>query len=441
MPVSMVTRVLLITLQIIGFYCSNSRRVIERIKYLETRINTESQFRDEEYGYIIDRLDEIDKRLNASTEQRVSFVNSDQKTSDVSTETVDHLRKDFTRIRTAFREEKSETARIRREIPKIENDLTAVKHDLEYYCTMNLNKTDELISRVEESDVERKTDMEMTIEEIYGVKSALENSINNTSILVGQEFKGTAEEIEESIQRTVKKEFKIMEDNTKQEIADTKAKVEIIEILVSQLSAHLGHLFGYYSCLGMLRSGVYKTRMGLEVYCDQTTDGGGWLVFQRRQSGEVDFYRNWTEYRNGFGDLNGDFWLGNEHLSILTAKGDHELRIDMEDFDGNKAYAKYSKFKVYPEEDKYKLEVSGYSGNAGDSLGYHNGMAFSTFDNDKSGHCAKSYHGAWWYKSCHYSHLNGQYFDIPGKSDAKGISWWYWKNNHYCLKSVEMKFR
>ncbi|XP_045179558.2 ficolin-2-like [Mercenaria mercenaria] len=250
--------------------------------------------------------------------------------------------------------------------------------------------------------------------------------------------------------QTTIKELKIMEGNTRQKIAETKAKVENLEFLVRQIFARIEHLFGYYYCLetknaGMLRSGVYKQRQGLEIYCDQTTDGGGWLVFQRRQSGEIDFYRNWTEYKNGFGDITGEFWLGNEHLSSLTATGDHELRIDIEDFNGNKAFAKYSKFKVHPEEDKYKLEVSGYSGSAGDSLKYHNGMKFTTSDRDNDGtiyfNCAIERHGAWWYGYCHRSNLNGQYFNIPDKIDSNGINWWDWKNSYYCLKSVEMKFR
>ncbi|XP_053387341.1 microfibril-associated glycoprotein 4-like [Mercenaria mercenaria] len=262
-----------------------------------------------------------------------------------------------------------------------------------------------------------------------------------------------AAESEENIRSIVDNSI-TLNSNTRDEVVEqvkiNTRKIENIEMLVTKLSSRLGHLFGYDSCSeakndGILRSGIYKLLPGLEVYCDQTTDGGGWTVFHRRKNGEVDFYRNWKEYKNGFGDVNGEFWLGNEHLSILTATGDHELRIDMEDFEGNRAFAKYSKFKIYPEEDKYKLEVSGYSGNAGDSLEYHSGMAFSTFDNDndkyQSRNCAKDGHGAWWYNICHYSHLNGQYFNILGKIDTRGITWWHWKESYYSLKSVEMKFR
>ncbi|XP_060580114.1 ficolin-1-like [Ruditapes philippinarum] len=157
------------------------------------------------------------------------------------------------------------------------------------------------------------------------------------------------------------------------------------------------------------------------------------------------FFRKWTEYKNGFGDLNNEFWLGNDHLSLLTSDGEHELRIEIEDFEGNSAYAKYSKFKIYPEENNYKLEVSGYSGTARDSLKYHNGIMFSTYDRDQDTwstvNCAMILHGAWWYNSCNYSNLNGRYYNQPGKIDSTGITWHHWKKKEYSLKKVEMKFR
>ncbi|XP_060569086.1 fibrinogen C domain-containing protein 1-A-like [Ruditapes philippinarum] len=221
-------------------------------------------------------------------------------------------------------------------------------------------------------------------------------------------------------------------------VEENKVNIERVYSLV------LSILFKQRSCNEILNNGftlngAYNLRQGHMVYCDQTTDGGGWIVFQRRLDGEEDFYRNWADYKNCFGDLNGEFWLGNEHLSLLTASGEHELRIELEDFDGNSVYAKYSKFKIYPEDDNYKLEVSGYSGTAGDSLAEHNGRMFSTFDRDNdhasTSNCAVLYHGAWWYASCYLSNLNGQYFE---KSN-KGIMWLRWK--YSSLKIVEMKFR
>ncbi|VDI12791.1 Hypothetical predicted protein, partial [Mytilus galloprovincialis] len=141
------------------------------------------------------------------------------------------------------------------------------------------------------------------------------------------------------------------------------------------------------------------------------TDGGGWTVFQRRQDGKVDFYRGWEDYVNGFGHFNTEFWLGNDKLYKLTSRGQYELRVNLEDFNGDKAYAKYSNFYIGDKSTNYKLTVNGYSGTAGDSLKRHNDHAFTTKDKDNDTHssvnCAKNYKGAWWYYTCHASNLNG----------------------------------
>ena len=177
-----------------------------------------------------------------------------------------------------------------------------------------------------------------------------------------------------------------------------------------------------------------------QVYCDMDTDGGGWTVFQRRQDGSVDFYRGWNDYKNGFGNIDGEFWLGLDYIHWLLSlsKSGNELRVDLGDSQGTRVYAKYSNFSVGDESTKYVLGVSGYSGNANDAFGSHNGMKFSTKDQDNdvdSRHCAISWHGAWWYNGCHYSNLNGGYH----KTSYDGIWWHYWK--YEPLKFSEMKFR
>ncbi|KXJ12085.1 Ryncolin-2 [Exaiptasia diaphana] len=182
----------------------------------------------------------------------------------------------------------------------------------------------------------------------------------------------------------------------------------------------------YYG--GERHNGVYTVQPdnqpAFQVYCDMTTDGGGWTVFQRRQDGSVDFYRNWQQYKTGFGNLNAEFWLGNDYIHRLSTRTASSLRVEVEDWDGTRKYAKYGSFSVGDESDKYRLRVGSYSGTAGDSLAYHNNMAFSTKDRDndkRSGvNCATSWTGAWWYNDCHYSNLNGKY--LRNKMSTNGIN-------------------
>ena len=93
-----------------------------------------------------------------------------------------------------------------------------------------------------------------------------------------------------------------------------------------------------------------------------TTVGGGWTIFQRRLDGSVDFYRGWKSYKNGFGNPNGEFWLGLDKINRLTKSTSNVLRIDMEDTGGNSKYANYGFFAVSSEKSKYQLSLGLYSG-------------------------------------------------------------------------------
>ena len=86
-----------------------------------------------------------------------------------------------------------------------------------------------------------------------------------------------------------------------------------------------------------------------EVYCDQKTAGGGWTVFQKRLDGSVDFFRYWDDYKRGFGNRSGEFWLGLGKLHRLTSSSSNKLRVDLEDFLGKTAFAEYNSFAVTDE--------------------------------------------------------------------------------------------
>ncbi|XP_008421676.1 tenascin isoform X2 [Poecilia reticulata] len=197
---------------------------------------------------------------------------------------------------------------------------------------------------------------------------------------------------------------------------------------------------------GETTSGLYTVYIGgeesqpIQVYCDMTTDGGGWLVFLRRQNGKLEFFRNWKSYTAGFGNMSDEFWLGLSNLQKITSLGHYELRVDLQD-NGESAYAQYDKFTLAEPRTRYKVYLGAYSGTAGDSMSYHQGRPFSTYDNDNDiavTNCALSYKGAFWYKNCHRVNLMGKYGD---SSHSKGINWFHWKGHEHSIEFAEMKIR
>nr|XP_028703535.1 tenascin-X isoform X8 [Macaca mulatta] len=178
----------------------------------------------------------------------------------------------------------------------------------------------------------------------------------------------------------------------------------------------------------------------LNVFCDMETDGGGWLVFQRRMDGQTDFWRDWEDYAHGFGNISGEFWLGNEALHSLTQAGDYSMRVDLRAGD-EAVFAQYDSFRVDSAAEYYRLHLEGYHGTAGDSMSYHSGSVFSARDRDPNNlliSCAVSYRGAWWYRNCHYANLNGLYGSTV---DHQGVSWYYWKGFEFSVPFTEMKLR
>ena len=224
---------------------------------------------------------------------------------------------------------------------------------------------------------------------------------------------------------------------------------------------HAGRVADCYDAMtqGANESGVYNiqpnnSNSSFNVYCDMETDGGGWTVLLRRQDGSVDFYLNWTDYKNGFGNLEGEHWFGLDNMYLMTHQSSvpPQLRVDLADWERNTAFAKYDQFSVGDEDSDYTLSVSGYqsASTAGDSLtSHHNGQRFSTPDRDNDawgygGHCAVQFHGPWWHgNNCYYGLLTGKYFTSGGPRYSRplGIIWYHWKGWYYSLRVAEMKIR
>ncbi|XP_073909276.1 angiopoietin-related protein 2 [Castor canadensis] len=189
-----------------------------------------------------------------------------------------------------------------------------------------------------------------------------------------------------------------------------------------------------------------NTNRLMQVWCDQRHDPGGWTVIQRRLDGSVNFFRNWETYKQGFGNIDGEYWLGLENIYWLTNQGNYKLLVTMEDWSGRKVFAEYASFRLEPESEYYKLRLGRYHGNAGDSFTWHNGKQFTTLDRDHdvyTGNCAHYQKGGWWYNACAHSNLNGVWYR-GGHYRSRyqdGVYWAEFRGGSYSLKKVVMMIR
>ena len=199
----------------------------------------------------------------------------------------------------------------------------------------------------------------------------------------------------------------------------------------------------YYPFPHVLINPIHKLGdiLNLPYLCDTATDGGGWVVIQRRTTGDVDFNRDWKDYKLGFGSFGNDFWLGNDHIHAITNSGDRfEIRIDLK-YKGKNRFAHYDMFSIADEDDNYRLQLGAYNGTAGDSFTTHNGRPFTTVDRDNDAHsssnCATTEGGGWWFASCDTANLNGNW----GAGRDRGLEWNDLSGFDSSVSFTEMKIR
>ncbi|NWX82094.1 FIBG protein, partial [Nothoprocta pentlandii] len=354
-----------------------------------------------------------------------------------------------------------------------------------YHLTMDneLQEIERMLQQISNSTVST----EQLIQHIQTLNPPEKQTLPNTIDGFTQKSKKIIEEI-------IRYENTILShENTIQQLTDTHImnsnKIALLRQKIAQLETHCqkpcqdnaeiqettGRDCQDIANKGARKSGLYfikpqKAKQMFLVYCDIDSFGNGWTVLQRRLDGSEDFRKNWEQYKEGFGHLSPDdsteFWLGNEKIHLITTQSNlpYTLRIELEDWSGKKSTADYAVFKVGSEDDKYRLTYTYFiGGDAGDAFDgfdfgsvsdkastYHNGMQFSTYDNDNDrfeGNCAAEDGSGWWMNKCHAGHLNGKYY-IDGVYTSKdagpagydnGIIWVTWRSQWYSMKKTAMK--
>ncbi|KAK2822078.1 hypothetical protein Q5P01_022143 [Channa striata] len=176
------------------------------------------------------------------------------------------------------------------------------------------------------------------------------------------------------------------------------------------------------------------------AFCDMSK-GFGATVIQRRKDGLVNFDQTWDKYENGFGDLQGDFWLGLRKIHFLVTQGNSVLHIQLEDWKQGRRFINY-RFYLDGAERNYTIHLKQLSGNLTDPMRNHTGMMFSTKDRDNDNHpdsnCAHNYTGGWWFNACGDTNLNGRYFYVRAKGRRRGIQWKQGRKASYSLKFTQI---
>ncbi|XP_023032112.1 fibrinogen-like protein 1 [Drosophila willistoni] len=324
-------------------------------------------------------------------------------------------------------------------------------------------KVDQLKENLENVQRQAEKDKEESLaeqrnrnREIENLKARLANQKSDLDKAI-KDLESKNKEFEKYQTKEKNSSNKIGELNS--EISSLKKKLEESEIqlidsnhLVEKHSLQLNQTKEYLiecqkripktGCKG-LSSGIHQIGIPgidpISALCEGDIEGGGWIVIHKRFDGSVDFNRTWTEYRNGFGNKKGEFFIGLENLHRITNPQTYELYVQLEYHNKPFQFASYDNFRIGNETAKYKLESLGeFKGTASDAMEYNLKQAFSSYDQDNDqwdSNCAQI-NGGWWHRRCSYTRLNGKYFNTEVE-EFYSMSWW----NYISLKSVQMLIR
>nr|XP_016994399.2 angiopoietin-related protein 7-like [Drosophila takahashii] len=312
--------------------------------------------------------------------------------------------KDLINVKDKEINEKTEQLKCKSDIIKLKDkELVDQNEQIKYYNEKINNKT-EIINNLKTQLVNAEAVIKIKEDAI----NLRDKEINNKS----EHLKNNEDLIKNQSDQIKNKAELIIKSNSVEDLsAQITTKDNQINGLNNQIksvSAELLKYNGTDECPRSGPSGIYVLKVPGNVLMEVPCNSTGWIVVLRRQDGSVDFERSWKEYKDGFGNLTGEFFIGLEKLHHLTKRKPHELYIKIMDVNGDVGYARYDNFQVSNEESLYKLDSVGtYSGNAGDSLTYSKDKHFTTIDRDNDGrsseNCAQIRSGGgWWYDNCSY---------------------------------------
>ncbi|KAL1380334.1 hypothetical protein pipiens_014281 [Culex pipiens pipiens] len=317
---------------------------------------------------------------------------------------IEAMQQDIMETRAQVREQRQLLEEVRGEIDRKQQSVESKVQVVLKRSLVELNQKIQTSLRKDSASAEQ---MQLRIEQF-------ENRTEQTLSQHKQSFKQELEDLDKRMQQSITK---------LQSIAPSTERASFRTSISNRTTPADNRVYG--SCQEVQTREIVNIRppkSGLpsfKVLCEQN-NWGAWILIHYRFDGSVNFDRNWSDYRNGFGRLDSEFWLGLEKMHRLTSSDSYELLIVMRRKDGSDSYAHYQRIVVGSSAEKYKLQLSGfYRGSVLDSMASSNGMAFSTpdADNDQApdANCAQGYSSGWWFNQCFNANLNGLY--SPGKLD------------------------